>query len=379
MTMFRVGGGGGENVTAEVTLQKQLLDEMESLYKGKTTGADATAEDILEGKKAYVGRNLITGTYPDVAPEVEAQTPIVQGIHDFITSIVGLPKGANAKAENIEKGYTAYVGQQLITGTLDPEALKNGKYVWKRYEFVDVNISMQLKTASTTPVLSVDSVDIDLTTVGSDFLVGFKTTYHYQDADVPIDFRNGYAILNNEEATQYPYVFNPSEKTITMQKWNLTGISLTFATAQHRGKVQKDFSVSDNESAYPDGGEQNGYWYEKYKSPLEQQGIKAAVSTFVLGSNQVAPYVEHSLGVIPKAVVVFGDVDYTNTLYVSRYSCVFDDDGIGSASVYEYRTGNGETILSYATNAKTANATKVQLYTQAMFQGGKEYTLIVMA
>lgn len=113
----RTGGGGGEDVSAEVARQKELLDEMESLYKGKTTGADATEADILEGKKAYVGRNLITGTHPDVTAEVEEQTPLIQQIRE---AIVGKATLANATADKIVKGYSAYVGQELVNGTLEP-------------------------------------------------------------------------------------------------------------------------------------------------------------------------------------------------------------------------------------------------------------------
>lgn len=139
------------------------------------------------------------------------------------------------------------------------------------------------------------------------------------------------------------------------------------------------YVIADTEDAYPDGGEQDGYWYERYVSPLEQAGIKASVSTFILGSNQSAPSIEHSLGVIPKAVVVFGDVDYTNNHYVSKYSCVFTDKGVGSASVYETKDASGGSSTSYATDAKTATATTIGLSAQAMFQGGKEYTMIVIA
>lgn len=221
----------------------------------------------------------------NVKAEVEEYTNLVDEFEGLLTDFVGLPEGADATAEDILLNKKAYVGQELVTGTFDKEAFaeaqKTGQYIWKKYE---------------------------------------------------------------------------------IDKQQLAG-----------------YVVADTENAYPDGGEQDGYWYERYVSQLEQAGIKASVSTFRLGSNQSASSIEHSLGVIPKAVVVFGDVDYTNNHYVSKYSCVFTDKGVGSASVYETKDASGGSSTSYATNAKTATATTVGLSAQAMFQGGKEYTMIVIA
>lgn len=66
---FLVRRGGGENVKAEVAEQTQLIEDMtaslntmtESLV-GKATGANATPETILKGYSAYVGQELIEGT-----------------------------------------------------------------------------------------------------------------------------------------------------------------------------------------------------------------------------------------------------------------------------------------------------------------------------
>lgn len=61
----------------------------------------------------------ITSNFPggeDVTAEVQAQTPVVA---DIIENLVGKATGANATAEDIRQGKTAYVGQELVTGTLD--------------------------------------------------------------------------------------------------------------------------------------------------------------------------------------------------------------------------------------------------------------------
>lgn len=53
----------------------------------------------------------------DVTPEVNEQTVIIQ---DIMESLVGKVYGANATAETILKGYSAYVHQKLVEGTLEP-------------------------------------------------------------------------------------------------------------------------------------------------------------------------------------------------------------------------------------------------------------------
>lgn len=52
----------------------------------------------------------------DVTPEVNEQTVIIQ---DIMEALVGKVYGANATAETILKGYSAYVHQNLVEGTME--------------------------------------------------------------------------------------------------------------------------------------------------------------------------------------------------------------------------------------------------------------------
>lgn len=63
-----VKGGGGENVTPEVTAQTPVITQILEGLVGKAQGANATADKILEGYSAYVGQELVEGTvkYVDV-------------------------------------------------------------------------------------------------------------------------------------------------------------------------------------------------------------------------------------------------------------------------------------------------------------------------
>lgn len=53
---------GGENVKAEVTAQTPVITQILEGLVGKAQGANATADKILEGYSAYVGQELLHGT-----------------------------------------------------------------------------------------------------------------------------------------------------------------------------------------------------------------------------------------------------------------------------------------------------------------------------
>ena len=64
-----------------------------------------------------------------------------------------------------------------------------------------------------------------------------------------------------------------------------------------------DFVVSDNSSAYPDSGTQDGYWYEKI--PNVPNVAKVEVGTITLTSPTASLTINHSLGEIPDFVLVY--------------------------------------------------------------------------
>ena len=85
--------------------------------------------------------NQFPGGGENVKAEVETYTELVDEFEGLLTDFVGLPEGADATAEDILLNKKAYVGQELVVGTFDKEAFaeaqKNVQYVWKKYETVD--------------------------------------------------------------------------------------------------------------------------------------------------------------------------------------------------------------------------------------------------
>lgn len=75
--------------------------------------------------------NQFPGGGEDVTAEVEVQNPLVDQIMTALIGKVG--DDANATAETILEGYKAWVQGEKVVGTYKP----HGLYVWKKYETVD--------------------------------------------------------------------------------------------------------------------------------------------------------------------------------------------------------------------------------------------------
>ena len=75
-----------------------------------------------------------------------------------------------------------------------------------------------------------------------------------------------------------------------------------------------DYIVSDKETAYPDGGEKGGYWYEKVV-----EGAKVAYGTASLSSYNSLT-INHGLGVVPTKIFLVGKNGSTNVVYGCSYS-----------------------------------------------------------
>ena len=62
MAWSNIGGGGGEDVSKEVAVQTPLIQQIREAIVGKATVANATADKIVKGYSAYVGQELVNGT-----------------------------------------------------------------------------------------------------------------------------------------------------------------------------------------------------------------------------------------------------------------------------------------------------------------------------
>ena len=98
-----------------------------------------------------------------------------------------------------------------------------------------------------------------------------------------------------------------------------------------------DYVVDNNESKYPDGGTQDGYWYERLNPKCENGQLTLTSTTQTLT-------LSHSLGTKPKAVVVSmeGATSSNRKYYIIYYYYI---EGICSDVFYSYN-GLFETNLT---------------------------------
>lgn len=115
------------------------------------------------------------------------------------------------------------------------------------------------------------------------------------------------------------------------------------------------YAVDDSESAYPDGGTQDGYWYEK-ELDLSALGWTKCATDYITPSSNISLSsssnpISHSLGVPPKYVHIKALNDFTNgtsTPFLLEYVGCFSPDGALSGYRAKYRTYSGDNSNAYS-------------------------------
>ena len=144
-----------------------------------------------------------------------------------------------------------------------------------------------------------------------------------------------------------------------------------------------DFVVSDNSNAYPDGGTQSGYWYEKVKSITDFLGFtKYAEDEFTFSSRKdgSSASISHSLGVSPKMVLI---LSYGNTFNTSNDIMFAFWEGrytYKTTSTYMCYYNSSYKCPSQSTCSIAVDANTVKLNTSSYYWGtGIKYKMITMA
>lgn len=89
-----------------------------------------------------------------------------------------------------------------------------------------------------------------------------------------------------------------------------------------KGGTLLAYTVSDSETAYPDGGEKDGFWWEMVKEglPITKMGFtKFTYGEFVLSAdNKLNFTLTHNLGVKPKKVCIYTEDSLRRSQYAIR-------------------------------------------------------------
>ena len=300
-----------------------------------------------------------------------------------------------AAQQTIKPDSGKVLSQVLVNAVPDSE--KKGLYVWKKCSVQkelaettksNVHISTGASGGASYTYIYADSYSFDLDT--GIFTLNNPQTYAGQVMYPPSVLKGKYIIAVDASigSTYTPKTsgkelwFIPSDATLT----GGTGYGSANTVTSYKVNTLKsvlDFVVSDDPTAYPDGGEQDGYWYEKFQlDPALFGCTKCALDKFTFSSRtRATTKVSHGLGEMPNLFFIIAtaavspNYDLINALSLNY--------GGNPSTAYTFRI-NGNKGLSQAsygqTTAVTDSKVSVGYYSnETYYAAGVEYTLITMA
>ena len=134
-----------------------------------------------------------------------------------------------------------------------------------------------------------------------------------------------------------------------------------------------DYVVDNNESKYPDGGTQDGYWYEKGLGiDLSALGCTKAVTEKITPSSRTSK-IYHSLGITPKIVIVTTESTAvgqycTQGLIVAPFSLKTSAEELLLGGAFDYPSGASD-ISNHNVSSLTSEYIDIGEY----FAAGVEY------
>ena len=389
------GGGGKPEEEKTVTAGTSVIEVLPS--SGKTIKKVTVNPTPTESKEVTAGTSDITVSPTDgkhfngvtVHPTPSQEKTVIPTAGGFkvspdtgkLLSAVFVDGDSDLVGENIKQGVNIFG----VDGSFDNS---HGAYVWKKYKtHPDITISMNLPSTAQA-VLTVDCDSIDLTKVDVNFFAGYSGFVTVHSYECPFEFlKNGKALYTwDNDVYERNVVYTPSTKTMTIDD-NWSGV---FTKTFTKEPTLIDYVVADDETAYPDGGEQWGYWYERFGeiTPETFGCTKIAIDkfTYTSNTNSNGRRLTHSLGQIPKIVIVKADglKKSTTGYYSANFGVAITSPSNCPLWSWEYvNKGGVKSVYGSSSAANTAH-TPTEVYSAGTvsgnyYEGGIEYTLITMA
>lgn len=238
----------------------------------------------------------------------------------------------------------------------------SGLHVWKRSNYIPAetvtnpSFTFNVTAYSTTVTISNENFDLTKIVDWKKFFDGFGS----------MKYDGSFLTYSSKIIV----AFDPINKTFTIESdWRSNDASvLSYSGTKVLKEAQYtfvDYVVSDSESAYPDGGVKDGYWYEKFKGFMF--GLtKEAHGSFTPSANIESTYtLEHNLGERPKFIVVYTNDSLKGNQYAVRAMSIVDRESYDSTttdnSLYVDFIYNGTSYSSFevyrssSTQVKKAN------------------------
>ncbi|HBI2170533.1 TPA: hypothetical protein KZI03_000604 [Listeria monocytogenes] len=263
-----------------------------------------------------------------------------------------------------------------------------GAYVWKKCDKPPQGtVHLTQITDGTTPMtVQLSSDVVDLSTITAKSLVGLTlyvtvptTSSGIVTSSLPITSETTHTYAGNTYGISYDttnYQLKFTDLGWPMGTWK----DITLSNIQ----TVLDYVVSDDPTAYPDGGEHGGYWYEKFQlDPTLFGCTKYVVDTFTFSTDTPSQNlsINHSLGEVPLFYFISADKNAMGTSGTYIFICTGIADPNSNGYGIVKLLVDGVVKRGYASGSFGPCTSDVVCTPSVShkFKAGIEYTLITMA
>lgn len=247
-----IKGGGGENIKPQLNEQETLLSQLVTTLAGKGVSP-------IQDKTVIAGTEIVEVTADE---NYRLGVVTVEPTPSQSKTVTPVPEGMVV---------TPDAGKLLSQVIIDEFELPSpeGHNIWKKYKFTPYTAYCTSVNGAIW-VFTIDSTEIDLTQYDDLSVLGEMEFVYYNDAGsyhVAVKSVDGITFqyyLNGAYKNDLTSTWDKSTKTLTLTGTcptnNDTWGNKDYDVVEHYTFI--DYVVNDDETAYPNGGELNGYWYE---------------------------------------------------------------------------------------------------------------------
>ena len=286
-----------------------------------------------------------------------------------------------AMKENFEQ-HTADIRAEIVK--LSELGDREGLYVWKK-STTPVTITMTQQNNGANPTtFKMSSDDVDLSTVDVSYFVGFKGTYTLSGSSALFEIKEDGLYMGG--SLRGALTYDPSTQVLSCAG-NIG--SLCTWTVDERNEFI-NYVVSSVSTAYPDGGEQDGYWYELVDAEsmiLNLLGSsKVSVDKIVFSSRiALSTNITNSLAELPDLIIVIARKISGITSDLSVAFLVHENTANiashymqGCVYVQNPSAGSGVALISKSQSTNYVTTTTFNFAEPNDYYGaGVEYTVIL--
>lgn len=394
---------------AQTTWKQVVLDTADAYREANGTldkiPVGSLADKVREGAGVpYTGNNPLTiGTN---GYSFDPKTLLKDGL-----TIVNGVEGEDLTATEADMALAIAELQRMVARKVSDHK-GEGEYVWKKDNSI---IFDPVNTVDGTKyIITVTNPKFDISKATMDTFVGGSWSVHLTGntaltGTLGIVKQSGdYVLQWNGAGGIGGGVYDSTKGTITFT--NDGSFGQTTATSKFVKNGEVDYVVSDDPTAYPDGGEQDGYWYELISNPVDladepnwiESNIREGISMFgkigtmsegvsgveiqkVTPSSDVASLtISHSLGKTPTKFLIVSD-SYLTAVSGHIIFCAYPyykpgstEPIVGMLYINNYGT-NGTVDGSNTRPSLTSSKVTVNFTTgNVKFQKGMTYTVILV-